>query len=62
MLNKIYEVIKHEPAIMSAIVALLGTIVLAILDAIQLAGGEWVVIITGVLGAAGVTRKKVAPV
>jgi hypothetical protein len=55
------RILKNEPAIRNQAIALVGLILAAVLDVIQLEGGASAAVIAAVLAAAGVTRQQVTP-
>jgi hypothetical protein len=57
----ISRILKNEPAIRNQAVALVGLILAAVFDVIQLEGGASAALIAAVLAAAGVTRQQVTP-
>lgn len=60
-MNRILSVFLKEPAIISALGALLSAVLLTVLDVIEMAGGEWSALVLALAGAAGVTRQNVSP-
>ena len=57
----ISRILTNEPAIRNQAIALVGLILAAVLDVIQLEGGASAAVIAAVLAAAGVTRQQVTP-
>ena len=62
MLTAIVNRIRNEPAIVNAVLALVALVVTAVVDVIELQGGEVGAIAAAILAAAGITRQRVTPV
>lgn len=61
-MEQLWYRIRTEPAIISGLAALLGTVIATVVDVITInGGGEWVALVVAILGAAGVTRQNVTP-
>jgi hypothetical protein len=62
MFTAIFDRIRRNPVVTSQVLALAATVVLDVVDVIQLHGGEWAAIVGAVLTAAGYGRSQVTPV
>lgn len=62
MLTAIVDKIRREPAIVNAVLALVALVVTAVVDVIEVNGGEIGAIVAAILVQAGITRQRVTPV